>query len=211
MRIGQVAALVGVSTRTIRHYHHAGVLPEPTREPNGYRRYSIRDAVMLARARRLTALGMSLDDVADALAGSEDADLQEILYKLDQDLAQQEHSIRQARQSIAELQRRAQTGGSPLDPPMLIHFIEHLTAAGAEGQSAQLDAQLMSLLPENEATRWISAILPDPADQRSSEALSDLYEQMDAIAGASPPILVSRALPPRSWVFCPRISLRRSP
>ncbi|WP_260615593.1 MerR family DNA-binding transcriptional regulator [Microbispora sp. KK1-11] len=29
MRIGELAALAGVSTRTVRHYHHLGVLPEP--------------------------------------------------------------------------------------------------------------------------------------------------------------------------------------
>ncbi|MEU3168406.1 MerR family transcriptional regulator [Streptosporangium sp. NPDC006930] len=31
MRIGELAALVGVSTRTVRHYHHLGLLPEPLR------------------------------------------------------------------------------------------------------------------------------------------------------------------------------------
>lgn len=29
MRIGEIAALVGVTTRAIRHYHHVGLLPEP--------------------------------------------------------------------------------------------------------------------------------------------------------------------------------------
>ena len=35
MRIGELAALVGVSTRTVRHYHHEGLLPEPERLANG--------------------------------------------------------------------------------------------------------------------------------------------------------------------------------
>ncbi|MFD0852085.1 MerR family DNA-binding transcriptional regulator, partial [Actinomadura adrarensis] len=39
MRIGELAALVGVSTRTVRHYHHLGLLPEPERRANGYREY----------------------------------------------------------------------------------------------------------------------------------------------------------------------------
>ncbi len=37
MRIGEIAALVGLTTRAIRHYHHVGLLPEPARRPNGYR------------------------------------------------------------------------------------------------------------------------------------------------------------------------------
>ncbi len=44
MRIGELAGLVGISTRAIRHYHHVGLLPEPARKANGYREYSLRDA-----------------------------------------------------------------------------------------------------------------------------------------------------------------------
>ncbi|MEV4571605.1 cytochrome P450 [Nonomuraea sp. NPDC049419] len=36
MRIGELAALLGVSTRTVRYYHHQGVLPEASRRANGY-------------------------------------------------------------------------------------------------------------------------------------------------------------------------------
>ena len=53
MRIGELAGLVGISTRAIRHYHRVGLLPEPARKANGYREYSLRDAVELARVRRL--------------------------------------------------------------------------------------------------------------------------------------------------------------
>ncbi|WP_157880243.1 MerR family DNA-binding transcriptional regulator, partial [Streptomyces katrae] len=37
MRIGEIAALVGVTTRAVRHYHHVGLLPEPGRRANRYR------------------------------------------------------------------------------------------------------------------------------------------------------------------------------
>ena len=80
MRIGELAGLVGISTRAIRHYHRIGLLPEPARKPNGYREYSLRDAVGLARVRRLTELGLSLDEVRDALAGDTGRDLAEILH-----------------------------------------------------------------------------------------------------------------------------------
>ena len=72
MRIGELAGFVGISTRTIRHYHRVGLLPEPARKPNGYREYSLRAAVERARVRRLTELGLSLDEVGDALAGDAD-------------------------------------------------------------------------------------------------------------------------------------------
>ncbi len=60
MRIGELAELVGISTRAIRHYHRVGLLAEPARRANGYREYSPRDAVELALVRRLTELGLSL-------------------------------------------------------------------------------------------------------------------------------------------------------
>ena len=86
MRIGELAGLVGTSTRAIRHYHRIGLLAEPARKANGYREYSLRDAVELARVRRLTELGLSLDEVGDALAGDASRDLVEILRELDTDL-----------------------------------------------------------------------------------------------------------------------------
>jgi DNA-binding transcriptional MerR regulator len=111
MRIGELAYLVGISTRAIRHYHHVGLLPEPERKANGYREYSLRDAVELARVRRLTELGLSLDEVSDALAGDDGRDLVEILRELDADLARQEDGIRQRRARLAQLLRQAETGG----------------------------------------------------------------------------------------------------
>lgn len=45
MRIGEIAALAGVTPRTVRHYHHLGLFPEPARLPNGYREYGLQHAV----------------------------------------------------------------------------------------------------------------------------------------------------------------------
>ncbi|MGH3388683.1 MAG: MerR family transcriptional regulator, partial [Actinomadura sp.] len=86
MRIGELAALVGVSTRTVRHYHHLGLLPEPDRLANGYRDYRLRDAVVLARVRRLAELGLSLDEIRDVLADDRGREFREVLLELDADL-----------------------------------------------------------------------------------------------------------------------------
>src|ERR1700749_353893 len=116
MRIGELAGLVGISTRAIRHYHHVGLLPEPARKANGYREYSLRDGVELPRVRRLTELGLSLDEVGDALAGDAGRDLAEILRELDADLARQEEDIRQRRVRLARLLRQAETGSKRFGP-----------------------------------------------------------------------------------------------
>lgn len=40
VRIGQLAAQTGVSTKTIRYYEAIDILPAPPRDPSGYRDYS---------------------------------------------------------------------------------------------------------------------------------------------------------------------------
>ncbi|MEU7003362.1 MerR family transcriptional regulator [Nonomuraea sp. NPDC046570] len=114
MRIGELAALAGVSTRAVRHYHHLGLLPEPARLTNGYRIYGLRDAVELARIRRLCELGLSLEEVRDVLADDQGRDLREVLAELDADLARQEREIHLRRTRLAAL--LAQERLHPDDP-----------------------------------------------------------------------------------------------
>ncbi|HEX9033902.1 MAG TPA: MerR family transcriptional regulator [Streptosporangiaceae bacterium] len=67
MNIGKLASESGVSIDTIRFYERRGVLPEPMRSSSGYRIYA-QDAVDRIRlARRLQALGLTLDEVIGAL------------------------------------------------------------------------------------------------------------------------------------------------
>src|SRR5512139_3626785 len=108
MRIGELAALAGVTTRTVRHYHRLGLLPEPERLANGYRDYRLRDAVILARVRRLAELGLSLDDIREILAEDQGRDLREMLLELDADLAGQEATIRARRGRLAALLAEAE-------------------------------------------------------------------------------------------------------
>ncbi|HET9975274.1 MAG TPA: MerR family transcriptional regulator [Streptosporangiaceae bacterium] len=155
MRIGELAGLVGISTRAIRHYHDVGLLAEPARKANGYREYSLRDAVELARVRRLTELGLSLDEVGDALAGDAGRDLAEILRELDADLARQEADLRQRRARLTELLRQAEAGGqpsgqAPVSPGLAGLFGRMADVAaerpGPEPAMAAKDRDLMALL-----------------------------------------------------------------
>ncbi|MFE5621496.1 MerR family transcriptional regulator [Streptomyces virginiae] len=151
MRIGEIAAVVGVTTRAIRHYHHVGLLPEPERRPNGYRAYGVRDAVLLARVRRLTELGLSLDEVRDVLADDAGRDLADVLEELDADLARQEAEIKERRRRLAVLLAAGPGEGEPLSPelaallaraprttsPTAAKDREHLTLLDASGAGGQ--------------------------------------------------------------------------
>jgi DNA-binding transcriptional MerR regulator len=75
MKIGQVAELAGVSVDTVRFYERRGVLPTPERMPSGYRSYTSATVERIRLARRLQALGLSLDEVIDALHATDHGDV----------------------------------------------------------------------------------------------------------------------------------------
>ncbi|MBW1604205.1 MerR family transcriptional regulator [Streptomyces sp. JJ66] len=199
MRIGELAALAGVSTRTVRHYHRIGLLPEPARRTNGYRTYGLRDAVRLVRVRRLTELGLTLDEVADVLADDAGRELREVLDELDADLAGQERALREQRARLAELRDQLPTGADdagradgPVSPELagLLREMARTSAArgGPEPDMAVRERELMVLL-DGAAAPDSRGWLPSMVDALGSdpEALArayDLYARMDELADA---------------------------
>ncbi|MDT0341973.1 MerR family transcriptional regulator [Streptomyces litchfieldiae] len=198
MRIGELAALAGVTTRTVRHYHHIGLLPETARQANGYREYGLRDAVRLSRIRRLTELGLSLDEVGDILADEGGAELHEVLTELDADLARQEEAIRRRRARLAELLKQAEEhGGLPAEGPVSPELAdlfdemarESALRPGPEPSMAAKERELLALLEgtSSPATRaWLTglarSIASGPAAMRRAY---EVYERMDELAGAA--------------------------
>ena len=77
MRIGEVAARAGVSTKTVRHYESQGVLSS-SRLPNGYRDYDENAVRLVSEAHVLGALGIRLGETRPFLdclsAGNERVD-----------------------------------------------------------------------------------------------------------------------------------------
>jgi MerR family copper efflux transcriptional regulator len=68
MNIGHVAERSGVPARTIRYYESIGLIGEPERGANGYRRYVRADVETLRFIQRARGLGFSLGDVGELLA-----------------------------------------------------------------------------------------------------------------------------------------------
>lgn len=69
MMIGELAASLGVSTKTLRLYEDRGLIPAPSRGGNGYRIY-LPEAVLRARlVVSLRSLGLPLDEI-DGLMGA---------------------------------------------------------------------------------------------------------------------------------------------
>lgn len=75
MKIGHVAEQAGVSVDTVRFYERRGVLPRPERMPSGYRTYTAATVQRIRLARRLQGLGLTLDEVIDALHATDRGDV----------------------------------------------------------------------------------------------------------------------------------------
>ncbi len=67
MKIGELANSCDVPTQTIRFYEKRGLLPEPTRLPNGYRSYDHTSAEQITFIRRSQAAGLTLAEIAGVL------------------------------------------------------------------------------------------------------------------------------------------------
>ncbi|MFI1399224.1 MerR family transcriptional regulator [Streptomyces sp. NPDC020681] len=189
MRIGEIAALAGVTRRTVRHYHHLGLFPEPERLPNGYRDYGLQHAVALARIRRLTELGLGLAEVRDVLADDAGRELAEVLAELDADLARQEAAIGERRARLAELIKQAQEGRLPAEGPVSPELAGLFGAlAPSESPMAAKDRAHLALLdtivaPE-QRDRLFAALRPLAEDPETSGRVHELYERLDALEDA---------------------------
>ena len=68
MRIGEIANRSGVTVDTVRFYERLGVLPKAARESSGYRDYSPETVERIRLTREFQAIGLTLNEVIDALA-----------------------------------------------------------------------------------------------------------------------------------------------
>ncbi|UUN26606.1 MerR family transcriptional regulator [Streptomyces sp. FIT100] len=194
MRIGEIAALVGVTPRAVRHYHHQGLLPEPARQANGYRDYSVRDAVLLARIRRLTELGLGLDEVRDILADDAGRELVEVLEELDEDLARQQERLAERRARLGALLASARDGRLTAEGPVsaeLAALFGTIAEAGAgrpgpESPMAARDREMLALLdtvaPAGERERLLGAMRRMTEAPGAADRAHEVYALLDALA-----------------------------
>ena len=72
MRIGDLAARTGLTTKTIRFYEDSGLLPAPPRTPGGYRDYPAHTVTRLVFVRDAQRAGLTLAEIRSILALRDD-------------------------------------------------------------------------------------------------------------------------------------------
>lgn len=106
MRIGQVAAEVGVSPDTIRFYERSGILPRPPRGENGYREYGPVEADRIRLVLDLRRLDLSLGDAAQLAGWCQAGHCSETTAELPRVIATKRAELRQRLAGLEELDRR---------------------------------------------------------------------------------------------------------
>jgi DNA-binding transcriptional MerR regulator len=95
----ELAELAGATVKTVRYYHRIGLLDEPERAANGYKRYQVAHLVRLLRIRRLVDLGVALADIPAVEESDETAE--QALRALDAELAASIDRQRRMREDLA--------------------------------------------------------------------------------------------------------------
>ncbi|MCX7293705.1 MerR family transcriptional regulator [Janthinobacterium sp.] len=112
LKIGELARLTGLTIRTLHHYDSIGLLSPSARTQAGYRLYQHSDMDRLHRIMALRKFGLSLADIANALAGP-DLPLSAIVA---QQIAMLDRQIAQAstlRARLRSLQSQLAQGQAP--------------------------------------------------------------------------------------------------
>lgn len=68
MRIGELAVQADVTTKALRFYEQAGVLPPPDRTPSGYRDYDDAALSRLRFVKAAQAAGLTLAEIREVVA-----------------------------------------------------------------------------------------------------------------------------------------------
>jgi MerR family transcriptional regulator, copper efflux regulator len=68
VRIGELAAGAGLSTKALRYYESIGILPAPARTASGYRDYSDDALDVLGFVRSAQTVGLTLGEIREILA-----------------------------------------------------------------------------------------------------------------------------------------------
>lgn len=180
LSIGQLAAAAGVTVRTVRYYHHVGLLPEPGRDASGYRRYSAQTAVDLIRIKTLADAGVPLARV-DAVLHAQPAEFAAAIADIDVELQRKIDQLTGYRCRIAELA----AGERLVLPPEVVAVLERMRGIGVSERTIRLerDAQiLMQTLDPGATPQWIAdknARFDDPEKTR-------LYLACDQVVDGDP-------------------------
>lgn len=147
LTISQLASYAGVTVR-VRHYHAKGLLPEPERDPSGYRRYDAAAVVELIRIRTLADAGVPLSRVHELLAADEEEEFAAAIEEIDRGLRAEIRERQRHRERVAQLA----AGDRLALPPEAVEYLDRLR---------ELDIPERAIEMERDAWILVAAQIPE--------------------------------------------------
>jgi len=173
LTISQLAKYVGVTVRAVRHYHALGLLPEPSRDSSGYRRYGADAVIKLARIKTLVEAGVPLSQV-EALIQAQPDTFRAAVVSIKSDIAKRITELTETKKRLDTLQ----SGDRMFVSETVASYLDSLRHIG-------LSATMVS--HERDAWILISALYPSYADVWAMQkqaiimkpAVASLYLRLD--------------------------------
>lgn len=195
MKIGEAAALAGVTPRAIRHYHKVGLLAEPRRSDSGYRLYGAEELLRLARIRRLRTLGLSLRRIKSVLGDTNgEHSLREALAALHAEVTAEIEALEERRTKIGEALTGAPNAAeNPTEEPEALRLAKDILGDRLSEVSAQAWEQEKAAWSAVEAFAWPEGYLEE------QESLTRYYaerpEEYRAMASLGEQLVVLKDVP----------------
>lgn len=201
LSVGELAALAGLTVRTLHHWDAIGLLAPSERSSAGHRGYTAADRERLVRVLALRRLGLSLRDVGAALDGT---DLRAVLVRRAEAVREQ---LAVQRRLLAELEAMVRTidaGAGPSDGDIVelievMRMEEHFSPAQRETLAERREAlgEPGMRAVQEEWPKVIAAAQAekeagtDPADPRVQRIAERYAHLLTAFTGGDPEILAS--------------------
>ncbi|WP_456698087.1 MerR family transcriptional regulator [Aeromicrobium sp. P5_D10] len=180
LTIGQIAAHAGVTVRAVRHYHAKGLLPEPTRDASGYRRYDAKAVVELIKIRTLADAGVPLAKVEELLR-ADDTEFASAVAQIDVRLRAEIRERQRHRERIAKLA----AGDSLALPPEAVAYLERLRSLGMSERMIEGERDGWILLAAHSPDR-MALWMQSKFQQLDDPEVVALYREFEDLVGWEP-------------------------
>ena len=173
LTISQLAKYVGVTARAIRHYHSLGLLPEPSRDESGYRRYGADAVIALTRIKTLANAGVPLSQIETLMESSAD-DFKAAISSIKADITKRVAQLEETKRRLDALQ----SGDRMFVSEVIADYLKYLRRIGLSEATVSYERSawiLISALHPNYADIWATekkAMIARPG-------VASIYRQLD--------------------------------
>lgn len=140
--VGELAALAGVTRRTLHYYDRIGLLPAGRDPSNGYRRYSAADALRLQRIMLYREMDVPVADIPRLLDAPDESTLS-ALERHRQQLRSDHERLGRLLHTVELTMESIQRGGLMNSPSLYDGFTPEKQEAYAEEAAERWDADLV--------------------------------------------------------------------